>query len=93
MDIEFQSQEELYKRVTPALKAKKMELWRLGFSYIRENDIWNYLKTNKWSKDKDLSLADIVSDILHVNNQKLDGYVKKEWEKEEIRPFYDDEVI
>lgn len=93
MDITFQSQEELYKRVRPALKAKKMELWRLGFSYIKENDIWNYLKVYKWSKDKNLTLADIVSNILHVDNQKLDQYVKKTWEKEEVEPFYDEEVI
>ena len=43
MDIEFSSKEELYQRVKPALKAKTMELKRVGYSYIREIDIWNYL--------------------------------------------------
>lgn len=93
MDITFQTQEELYQRVHPALRAKKMELWRLGFSYIKESDIWNYLKKSKWTKSKNLMLSDIVSDILHLDNQKIDRYVKQEWEKQESTPFYDDEII
>ena len=41
MDIKFNSQEELYNRVKPALNAKLQELHRLGFSYVTINDIWN----------------------------------------------------
>ena len=54
MDLEFNSQEELYQRVLPALRAKCQELARLGLSYIREKDIWNYLILNKWRKAQDL---------------------------------------
>lgn len=93
MNIEFSSQEELYKRVKPALRTKRMELYRLGFSYIKEEDIWNYLKITKWSKDKNLMLSDIVNDIIHLNNKKIDYYVKENLEKEEKMPFFDDEII
>lgn len=79
--IIFTSEQDLYKRVRPALVAKKKELQRLGFSYIREQDIWNYLRAVKWIKSKDLMLADVVSDILHLDNNRIDQYVKKEWEK------------
>ena len=34
MELEFSSQEELYQRVQPALKAKLAELHRLGYPYI-----------------------------------------------------------
>lgn len=93
MDITFQSQEELYKRVKPALRAKKMELQRLGFSYIKENDIWNYLRIHKWSKGKNLMLSDVVNDILHLNNQKIDFYVKEIWKKKNEDLQYDEEII
>ena len=34
MDITFASKEELYKRVKPALRTKKNEFKKLGYSYI-----------------------------------------------------------
>ena len=76
MELEFSSQEELYQRVQPALKAKLAELHRLGYPYIQVIDIWNYLIYSKWTKAKDLTLSDIVSDILHVDNRRLDEYLK-----------------
>ena len=63
MDFEFSSKEELYQRVSPALRAKVMELKRLGYPYIKEVDIWNYLIETKWCKGHDLMLSDIVNDI------------------------------
>ena len=77
MELEFSSQEELYKRVQPALKAKLAELHRLGYPYIQLIDIWNYLIFSKWKKAKNLTLSDIVNDILHVDNHKLDEYLKR----------------
>ena len=76
MELEFSSQEELYQRVQPALKAKLAELHRLGYPYIQIVDVWNYLIETKWKKSKDLTLSDIVSDILHVDNRRLDEYLK-----------------
>lgn len=76
MEIFFSSQEELYKRVQPALRAKLAELHRLGYPYIHIVDIWKYLVETKWKKAKDLTLSDIVSDIMHIDNRKLDEYIK-----------------
>ncbi len=82
MDLSFSSREELYKRVRPALHAKKAELNRIGYSYIREVDIWNYLIESKWRKGHSLMLSDVVSDILHVQTNLLDQYVKTKIENE-----------
>lgn len=76
MELEFSSQEELYQRVQPALKAKLAELHRLGYPYIQVVDIWNYLIETRWKKSKNLTLSDIVNDILHVDNRKIDEYLK-----------------
>ncbi len=75
--VEFSSKEELYQRVQPALRAKKAELGRLKYAYIKEVDIWNYLVTSRWRKSHFLMLSDIVNDILTVDCQALDRYVKE----------------
>lgn len=77
MDYGFSSKEELYKRVGPALKAKKAELDRQGYSYIMEVDIWNYLIQEKWIKSRNLMLCDIVDDILRTDNKLIDSYLKR----------------
>lgn len=70
-DVKFESINELYNRVLPALKSKKKELYRNGIKYISEKDIWLVISKNKWQKQRDLTLADIVDDILNTDNSKL----------------------
>ena len=86
MDYEFSSKEELLQRVKPALNAKVGELHRFGYTYINQMDVWNYLIENKWIKSKDLMLSDIVNDILHTDNKKIDAYLKSKITDE--RPQY-----
>lgn len=93
MDFEFNSQEELFKRVKPALNAKVMELHRLGYSYITIDDIWNYLIETKWKKGKDLMLSDIVSNIIHVENNKIDEYLKGKLTKARRTQYFDEDII
>ena len=76
MDYEFSSQAELFDRVKPALHAKEVELHRLGYSYIKDIDIWNYLIEVKWRNGKNLMLSDIVNDIMHTECKKIDTYFK-----------------
>ena len=77
MDIEFNSVIELYNRVKPALRSKVKELEREKYDYIKEDDVWNFLVKNKWSKDSGLVLCDIVNDIIHADNKKIDKFVKE----------------
>ena len=69
------TKEELYVRLRPALNAKLQELRRLNYPNITEEDIWSYLSEVKWTKSKGLMLSDIVSDIIHVDNRRLNSYV------------------
>ncbi len=77
MDLEFKTQQELYKRVKPALEAKRIELERLGISKITREDIWSYLKEVKWQNSENLMLSDVVSDILHLDNKRISSYMRK----------------
>ena len=44
MNTEFKNLDDLYNRIKPALYSKVMELKRNHISYVKESDIWNYLR-------------------------------------------------
>ena len=77
MEVEFNSLEELYNRIKPALITKRNEMNRNGYKYIKIEDIWNYLKEIKWKKAKDLSLYEMVSDVLNIDDLLIDDYLKQ----------------
>lgn len=76
MDIEFNSIEELYRRLKPALRSKVIEMYRAGFTYITEDDVWNYLKEIKWRNSNGLKLYQMVNDVLNTDNVIVDNYLK-----------------
>lgn len=90
MKEEFKSLGELYNRIKPALSTKKDELVRNGINYIKEEDIWNCLKEVKWIKTTNLTLSEMVSDILDCNIDTLDMYVKKQISRIERKANLDD---
>ncbi len=77
MDITFNSTKELYDRIMPALRTKREEMRRHGYSYIKEEDVWNYLKEVKWVKANNLSLAEMVSDVLNTEDAYIDSYLRE----------------
>ena len=92
--IEFKSAKELYDRVLPALYSKVKEVRNLGFKYITEKDIWNYLVNNTWKTKRNLQLHDLISDILYADNYKLNDYVMDKMKKLKTRnDNVDDEML
>ena len=85
MEATFQSEQELYEHVMPALHAKRMDLKRHQLPYIKEEDIWNYLKEKEWVQKKNLELYHIVSDIMNCDEVKLDDYFKTILERKRRR--------
>lgn len=67
MDIEFKDVNELYKRVVPALRVKKRILLKKDIKKS-EKEIFEYLVREKWSKEVNLTLSDIVNDIINVDD-------------------------
>lgn len=74
--MEYKSEEELYRHLRGAFNVK-IRLVGDDYSYIKAIDIWNYLKLNKWIMQKNLSLADMVNDIIDVDIEKVDSFVKE----------------
>ena len=81
METEFNSLLDLYKKLYPALTTKKNEIKKTGREYIREEDIWNSLKESKWKSSSNLTLSEMVNDILECNVEVLDLYIKKQISK------------
>lgn len=92
-DIKFSSIQELYNRLKPALDTKKSELNKLGYSYIKSVDIWNALKNQKWKSATNLTLHEMVDDILNTNDKYFDDYVKKVFSKSKRVANLDEENI
>ncbi len=87
--MEFSTLEELYNRLKPALRTKKTELKENGYGYLKIEDIWNYLKENKWKKSTNLSLNDMVSDILNADNLLIDDYFKDKLNGKNRKIYFD----
>ncbi len=74
----------LYKKVLPALRTKVHELNRHKIYFYDETELWKALRKLKWDKKSDLSLYDIVNDILSISEKELLEYASlKEKEQNE----------
>lgn len=69
--------EKLYVFLSPALNVKMRILKNRNYFYIKKEDVWNYLKEKKWPYAIDLTLAQMVDDIIHCDNKMIDLYVKE----------------
>ena len=93
MELKFKSEEELYNRLLPAIKTKKNEIKRMGINYILEEDIYNALKIRNWQYKTNLTLSDMVDDILNTDNTFFDAYIKKEVSKMHRDLKTDDNIL
>lgn len=86
---EFNSLEELYERIKPALHTKREEMKRAGYAYIKTEDIWNCLKETVWKKSHNLSLHQMVSDILNIENAQIDAYLKEKLNEQNRTVYFE----
>ncbi len=90
MEIEFNSLEELYERLLPALRSKVADLKRDGYNYLTVDDVWNYLKESKWKNSSNLALHEMVSDIFNSENAVIDDYFKDKLKPKRRRVYFED---
>lgn len=81
-NMEYKTEKELYDSLKGAFNVK-LRMIKDNYDYIKMVDIWNYLKLNKWCKDKNLSLSEMVNDIMTVEIEKVDIFLKKQIKNEE----------
>ena len=89
MDLDFDSLEDLYNRLKPALRSKQRELRDYGYGYLKMEDIWNFLKETVWKNSVNLSLNEMVSDILSVDNELVDAYFKEKISEKNRKVYFE----
>lgn len=84
--MEYSSQEELFYSLRGAFNVK-LRLIGDKYNYLRAVDIWNYLKITKWSKGKNLSISEMVNDIITAPESQIDLFFKKNIINEERKIY------
>lgn len=74
-DYKFNTAEELYNRVLPALRSKANEFKRDHISYVSEKDIWNYLSRTVWNTKQDLEFYELIDSILNLTVADMEDYL------------------
>lgn len=69
MDINFSSVDELKKRLMPAIRLRRKQLKKQNI-IISEEELWDYFVNNYWKKANNLSLYEMVNDVL---NEEVKG--------------------
>ena len=83
-EIYFENVNDLYSRIKPALRSKVKEIKIMHKIDINEEDIFIYLSENKWNKSNNLSLYDMVDDILYLNNDLIIDYIANKINNKEM---------
>ncbi len=82
------TKKELYEKLNPALNSKVKSLKRIGINYVKKEDIWNYLSLHVWVYKDNLTLHDLVNDILELSNMEITTYVKSLMEDVNRPPIF-----
>ena len=65
--MEFTSQQQLYNKLLPVFNVKKRLTKNTEYKDITNQDIWYYLIENKWRTYHNLTISDIVNDIITID--------------------------
>ena len=69
------TKEELYQRLTPALRIKSDEYRKTYNEDIELEDIWNMLISIKWEGSNQLMLSDMVHDIINIDIDLIHNFI------------------
>lgn len=70
--------DELRDHVKPAIKSKLEEFILLGYEDVSEEKLWVFLKNKKWKKTPELSVHEVVRDVLGLKIGEFMNYATVE---------------
>ena len=73
--MEFTTQQELYVKLLPVFRVKTRLIQYNGYSEITNKDIWIYLGMNKWRYSNNLTISEVVNDIITVQLEEVSKYI------------------
>ncbi|MGM7720997.1 post-transcriptional regulator [uncultured Metabacillus sp.] len=77
--------DQLRDHVKPAIVSKLEEFTLLGYEDVSEEKLWAFLKNKKWKKSPELSVHEIVRDVLalkigdFMNYATIESYKSGSW--------------
>lgn len=78
--MEYNSERELFEDLKGAFKVK-LRMIEGEYDNISMLDIYDYLKLNKWRYANDLTISEIVNDIIDVDIAKVEDYIESRKEE------------
>ena len=69
--MEFTSLSQLYRKLIPAFNVKQRLIKNSKYKDITNENIWSYLTDTKWRNAKDLSLSEMINDIITVDLENI----------------------
>ncbi len=73
--MEYTNQLELYLKLIPAFNVKKRLINYTRHKHITNENIWHYLVETKWKISYNLTISDIVNDIITVDVDLINKYM------------------
>lgn len=73
--MEFMSLQQLYRKLIPAFNVKKRLILNSRYKDITNENIWVYLTETKWKKSHNLSLPEMINDIITVDLEEINKYI------------------
>jgi hypothetical protein len=74
--MEFTSLKQLYQKLIPAFNVKKRLVKNSKYKHITNENIWEYLANTKWRQANNLSLPDMINDIITVDLDEIQKYLE-----------------
>ena len=69
--MEYNNQFELYKALLPVFSVKRRLLVNSNYDFITNEDIWKYLIISKWKNAYNLTISEMVNDIINIDAIKI----------------------
>lgn len=69
--MEYNNQLELYRALIPAFNVKLRLLKNDHYSNITNEDIWKYLSLTKWRYTYNLTISEMVNDIINIDASNI----------------------
>ena len=74
--MEYNNQLELYKALIPVFNVKKRLLLNDNYINITNEDIWKYLSITKWKYAYNLTISDMVNDIINIDALNIISFMR-----------------
>ena len=82
MNDDIKTKVDLYKRIRPAMYVKIKDIKRDYDIKISYEELFMYLEEDVWKSKSNLSLSEIVEDVLYVDVDNLFQHIEKRRDNE-----------